>query len=87
MAEIRRAPEIAEDFERILEHLRADEVADADARLDAIDVLERHQLIRRPTADGLYALVIGRQSRGFVALYHCLPEVDTFVVLAIQDQK
>ena len=69
MAEIRLAPEVAEDFERILGHLRAHEVADADARLaeilDAIDVPERHPLIGRPTTDGLHELVIGWQSRGF----------------------
>ena len=91
MAEIRLAPEIAEDFERILDHLRAHEVADADARLDeildAIDVLERHPLIGRPTTDRLHELVIGRQSRGFVALYRYLPEVDTVFVLAIRNQK
>jgi plasmid stabilization system protein ParE len=91
MTEIRLAPEIAEDFERILDHLRAHEVADADARLDeildAIDVLERHPLIGRPTADGPHELVIGRQSRGFVALYRYLPEVDTVFVLAIRNQK
>ena len=91
MTEIRLAPEIAEDFERILDHLRAHEVADADARLDeildAIDVLERHPLIGRPTADGLHELVIGRQTRGFVALYRYLPEVDTVFVLAIRNRK
>jgi hypothetical protein len=32
MTEIRLAPEMAEDFERILDHLRAHEVADADGR-------------------------------------------------------
>jgi len=91
MAEIRLAPEIAEDFERILDHLRAHEIADADGRfdeiLDAIDVLERHPRIGRPTADGLHELVIGRQSRGFVALYRYLPEADTVFVLAIRNQK
>lgn len=91
MAEIRLAPEIAEDFERILDHLRAHEVADADGRLDevldAIDVLERHPLIGCPTAGGLHELVIGRQSRGFVALYRYLPAVDTVFVLAIRNQE
>ena len=91
MAEIRLAPEIAEDFERILDHLRAHEIADADGRfdeiLDAIDVLERHPRIGRPTAGGLHELVIGRQSRGFVALYRYLPEADTVFVLAIRNQK
>ena len=48
---------------------------------------ERHPLIGRPEADGLYDLVIGRQSRGFVALYRYLSAVDTVFVLATRNQK
>lgn len=91
MTQIRLAPEIAEDFERILEHLLTHEVADADTRLDeildAIDVLERHPLIGRPTVGGLHELIIGRQSRGFVVIYRYLSAVDTVFVLATRNQK
>jgi plasmid stabilization system protein ParE len=83
-----------EDFERILEHLLAHEVADAASRvadvipvIRAIDVLEQNPLIGRPIQSGLRELVIGRGSRGYVALYRYLEEVDIVFVLAIRAQK
>jgi plasmid stabilization system protein ParE len=85
------APDVAEDFERILQHLVQHEIADAESRVEdilrAIDVLERNPLIGRPTANGLRELVIGRHSRGYVALYRFAAELDTVFVLAIRSQK
>jgi plasmid stabilization system protein ParE len=91
VARIELAPEIIEDFERIVEHLQAHQVAGADARLDeildAIDVLQQHPLIGRTAGNGLRELIVGRRSRGFVALYSYLPESETILVLAIRSQK
>jgi plasmid stabilization system protein ParE len=91
MAQIELAEEIAEDFERIVDHLMAYEVSDASDRLDeilnALDVLERNPLIGRLLRNELRELVIGRRSRGYVALYRYVPELETVFVLAIRSQQ
>lgn len=91
MSRIELAPGIGEDFDRILDHLYEHEVADAPARIEeillAISVLEHNPLIGRPARDDLRELIIGRQSRGYVALYRYIPELDTVFVLAIRSQK
>lgn len=79
------------DFDRILEHLLAHEAADAASRVAeivaAIDILEQNPLIGRPVESGLRELVIGRGSRGYIALYRYVEEVDIVFVLAIRGQK
>ena len=91
MARIELAPEIAEDFERILEHLATHEVSDARRRLEeilaALDILGQNPLIGRPARRELRELVIGRRSRGYVALYRYVAEMDTVFVLAIRGQR
>jgi plasmid stabilization system protein ParE len=91
MSRIELAPEVGEDFDRILEHLFAHEGADARSRIEdiirAIDVLERSPLIGRPARGDLRELVIGRHARGYVALYRYVAELDTVFVLAIRGQK
>lgn len=91
MVRIELAPELTDDFERILEHLLTYEVADAAARMGgivrAIDILGENPSIGRPAEAGLRELVIGRGSRGYVALYRYVAEVDTVLVLAIRGQK
>ena len=91
MSRIELAPEVGEDFDRILEHLFADQRADAPSRIEdiikAIDVLERNPLIGRPARGDLRELVIGRRARGYVALYRYVAELDTVFVLAIRGQK
>jgi plasmid stabilization system protein ParE len=86
MARIELAPELTEDFDRILEHLLAHEAADAASRvaevIRAIDILEQNPLIGRPVQAGLRELVIGRGSRGYVALYRYVEELDIVFVLA-----
>jgi plasmid stabilization system protein ParE len=90
MAQVALAPEVGEDLERILEHLQAHETADAAERLDeiigALDILEQHPLIGRPVRGGLRGAVIGRRSRGYVALYRYAPELQAVFVLAIRSQ-
>ncbi len=91
MSRIELAPEVRDDFERILGHLRQHDVADAPARVEeiiqGISVLEYNPLVGRPTQDEMRELVIGRRSRDYVALYRYVPEVDTVFVLAIRSHK
>jgi toxin ParE1/3/4 len=88
---IELAPEVGDDVERILDHLVKHEVADAASRIEdiirAIDVLEHNPLIGRHFGADLRELVIGRRSRGYVALYRYVSELDTVFVLAIRGQK
>jgi plasmid stabilization system protein ParE len=88
---IELAPEVGDDFDRILAHLLEQQVSNAASRVEdiirAIDVLERNPLIGRPVRADLRELVIGRGARGYVALYRYVPELDTAFVLAIRGQK
>ena len=91
MSRIELAPEIGDDFDRILDHLIEHEAADANSRIEdimrAIDVLERNPLIGRPVRADLRELVIGRRALGYVALYRYVTELDTVFVLAVRGQK
>ncbi len=91
MARVELAPDVGDDFDRILDHLSSHQVAQAASRIEdmirAIDVLERNPLIGRSLREDLRELVIGRRSRGYVALYRYVQELDTVFVLAIRGQK
>ncbi|TAK69811.1 MAG: type II toxin-antitoxin system RelE/ParE family toxin [Betaproteobacteria bacterium] len=91
MSRIELAPEVGDDFDRILDHLVEHEAKDAKSRVEdivrAIDVLERNPLIGRRVQADLRELVIGRRARGYVALYRYVSEIDTVFVLAIRGQK
>ena len=91
MSRIEVAPELGEDIERILDHLALHEAKDLSGRvgeiIQAISVLERNPLIGRPVADGKRELVIGRHSRGYVALYRYVTTIDTVFVLALRSQR
>ena len=91
MTRIELAPEVGDDLDRILEHLYQYEVADAPSRIDeiiqGISVLEYNPLVGRVAQADLRELIIGRQSRGYVALYRYVPEVETIFVLAIRSQR
>lgn len=91
VSRIELAPEMAEDFERILEHLASREVGNPGLRIGeiiaALDVLEQNPLIGRPVANAKRELVIGRRSHGYVALYRYVPEMDIVFVLAIRSRR
>ena len=91
VSRIEIAPEVADDLERILDHLLQFEIVDARARLGdiftAIDVLAHNPLIGRIVRADLRELIIGRGARGYVALYKYVTELDTVFVLAIRGQK
>ena len=91
VSRIEIAPEVADDLERILDHLLQFEILDARARLGdiftAIDVLDNNPLIGRIVRADLRELVIGRGAHGYVALYKYVAELDTVFVLAVRGQK
>ncbi|MGY1408775.1 type II toxin-antitoxin system RelE/ParE family toxin [Luteimonas sp. A611] len=91
MAAIRLATEFADDLDRITDFLLSQDIADVEGRLrgiaDALDVLRANPLIGRADGDTLRELVIGRGSRGYVALYRYVALVDTVFVLAIRAQR
>ena len=91
MSRIELVPELADDFERILEHLVLHEASDAPSRIseiiEAIDVVEHNPLIGCPVESGKRELVTGRRSHGYVALYRYVPAIDTVFVLAIRSQR
>lgn len=91
MSRIELAPELSEDIDRILDHLARYDVDAAPSRIreiiQAIDVLELNPLIGRPVDGNKRELVIGRRSRGYLALYRYVPEIDTVIVLALRSQR
>ncbi|NML62420.1 type II toxin-antitoxin system RelE/ParE family toxin [Massilia sp. RP-1-19] len=91
MARIELAPEIMEDFERILVHLLQTRIQDLSSRMKeittAIGILEHNPLIGKPARGEKRELVIGRGSHGYVALYRYVEEIDTVFILAIRSQR
>ena len=91
MARVRLVPAVFDDLDSIIEHLRQHEAADAEARaqqiMAALDVLADNPLIGRPAGDDRRELLIGRDARGYVALYRYLLVIDTALVLAIRAQR
>ena len=90
MARVEIAPELADDFARILEHLETHEAQNIAARIEdiiaAFNVLERNPQIGRARGDNR-ELLIGRGARGYLALYRYIPEADLVLVLAIRSQR
>jgi plasmid stabilization system protein ParE len=91
MARIELAPEVGDDFDRILEHLVSCQVEIPGQRIGeiiiALDVLEHNPLIGRPVANGKQELVIGRSTQGYLARYRYVPEIEIVFVLAIRSQR
>ena len=90
MARIELAPEVLDDFDRFFDHLTAFEVDDAAERIDqlvlGLQVLGHSPLMGRKLNSGQRELVIGKGSRGYVALYRYVPTLDTVFVLAVRSQ-
>ncbi|WP_064746455.1 type II toxin-antitoxin system RelE/ParE family toxin [Lysobacter antibioticus] len=91
MTRIVLSPAVAEDFARILEHLDRHEATQREQRIDgivrAIDVLADNPLIGRALDGDLRELIVGRDARGYVALYRYLAEFDTILILAVRAQR
>jgi toxin ParE1/3/4 len=91
VARIEMAPEFGDDMDRITDHLLLNEVTGIEPRLRgivaAIEVLRANPLIGRPMGEEMRELIIGRGTRGYVALYQYVATVDTVFVLAIRAQR
>ena len=91
MSRIELAPEVSDDFDRILDHLDLYPVENpvllSREIIEAINVLEHNPLIGCPVNNDKRELVIGRRSHGYVALYRYVVEVDTVFVLAVRSQR
>jgi len=91
ISRIEFAPEVADDFERILEHLHKDEVSVWAAGMHSIvlgiEVLAHNPLIGRLAHGGNRELIIGRDASGYIALYRYIAVMDTVFVLAVRTQK
>lgn len=91
MTRVRLAPGVIEDLDRIVGHLHRHQIEGAEARageiISAFDVLADNPLIGRPAGDDQRELLIGRGTRGYVALYRYLPMIDIALILAIRAQR
>lgn len=91
MARVRLVPAVFDDLDRIVEHLHRHDVEDAEARgeqiISALDVLADNPLIGRPAGEDRRELVIGRDARGYIALYRYVALLDTVFVVAIRAQR
>jgi toxin ParE1/3/4 len=91
MARVELAPDVFDDFERFFDHVARFEVEDAPAGIgeiaQAMQILTHSPLIGRPVTGGKRELVIGQDSRGYVALYRFVAGIDTVFVLAIRRQQ
>ena len=91
MARIELAPEVRDDFDRILDHLAQYQVENPALRIreiiEAFNVLEYNPMIGRPSNNDKRELVIGHRSHGYVALYRYVAEVDTVFILAVRSQQ
>jgi plasmid stabilization system protein ParE len=79
------------DLDRIFQFVAAEDPAAAGPVIalivEALQVLERHPLIGRPTEEGLRELVISRGKSGYMALYEYFEADDTVLVLALRHQR
>lgn len=91
MSRVEIAPEVGDDFERVFDYLAQYDADNAAARIrdviQAFNVLESNPLIGRPAPGNKWELIIGRRSRGYIALYRYVPEIDTVFVLALRSQR
>ena len=90
MPRLELSKRVFQDFERILDHMAAFDVADPvrfDGILQALEILKSSPLIGRPVKAGKRELIIGRGARAYVALYRFSPRLDTVFILAIKSQR
>ena len=91
MARIELAPEVLNDFDRFFDHQAQFGIEDTTARIgeiiQAVQILAHSPLIGRKVKGGKRELVIGQGSRGYVALYRYVTDIDTVFVLAFRSQR
>ena len=91
MVRIELAPGALDDIDRFLDHMALHDVADMPGRVDellqASQVLVHSPMIGRPVKGGKRELVIGKGTRGYVALYRYVASIETVFVLALRAQR
>src|SRR5450631_160809 len=91
MPRIEMAPEVFDDFDRFFDYQTKYGCEDTLKRIaeiaDAIQILAHSPLIGRKAKGGKRELVIGKESRGDVALYRYVSDIDTVFVLAVRSQR
>ncbi len=91
MTTIRFADDVAADYDRIVDrHSRDDAGSGLDRLADirsAIAVLASNPLIGRRLPSGLRELIIGRCTRGYIALYRYADALDQVTIVGIGAQK
>ena len=91
MTRIEIAPEVFEDFDRFFDYIAQFDVGSAPERIGeiiaAVQILETSPLMGRPVKGGMRELMIGRASRGYIALYRYVAPIDTVFVLAMRSQR
>jgi len=90
MPRLELTPRVFRDFERILDHMAALDMADPgrfDGIMQALEILQSSPLIGRPVKGAKRELVIGRGARAYVALYRFSQRLDTVFILAIKSQR
>ena len=91
MTRIEIAPEVFDDFDRFFIYIAQFDMDSAPERIEeilaAVQVLTTSPMIGRPVRGGKRELVIGRASRGYVALYRYIAPIDTAFVLAMRSQR
>ena len=91
MTRIELAPEVFDDFDRFFDYQAKHGSLDTPERVaviaEALQILAHSPLIGRKAKGGKRELVIGKEPRGYVALYRYVPDIDTVFVLAIRSQR
>ena len=91
VSRIELAPEVLDDFDRFIDHLRSFEVEESPARvaeiMQAIDILPHNRPIGRPARRGHRELIIGRGSHGYIALCRYTTDPDTVFALALRSRR
>ena len=91
MTRIELVPEVFDEFDRFFAHIAQFDTGSAPQRigeiLEAIQILTHSPLIGRPVKEGKRELVIGRATRGYVALYRYVAAIDTVFLLAVRAQR
>ena len=88
---IELAAEVFDEFDRFFDQIAQFDAGSAPQRigeiLEAIQILTHSPLIARPVKDGKRELVIGRATRGYMALYRYAAAIDTVFLLAVRAQR
>jgi plasmid stabilization system protein ParE len=91
MTRIELAPEVFDDFDRFFDYQANYGGGDTLERVaeisQALQILAHSPLIGRKAKGGKRELVIGKEPRGYVALYRYVSDIDTVFVLAIRSQR